>query len=230
MKQNLFLLFSFIFFLPTIFAATIFEDNFNDGNINGWTGYGTAPSQWQANSNLLKYNGGSYVGSISFAAIDSLLTPTNFTMEADFMITSSDSYGHIGFFWGYQSTNTFNTAYVRTHSDHITHWSYVNGSQSAESYLYATANNGVWYHMKISVDYTTKTMITQFGSTTQTFTGSTFDSINRNSGGKMGVLTWGEVGYFDNIVVTSTVPEASTIATFCMSLLLFIAYKMKKNL
>ncbi len=227
---------STIFFLfltlciPYLFAATIFEDNFDDGNITGWTGYGYTPANWQANSNMLKYNGYNYVGSIAFGAIDSLTTPTNFTMEADFRITSADSYGHIGFFWGFQNTSNFNTLYLRTHSDHVTHFSLLGGSQSSEYYLNIPgAANGSWYHMKISVDYTTRTMTTNFGSYTTTFTGTTFDAINRNTGGKMGVLTWGEVGYFDNVVITSSsVPEVSTIISMLLASLIFINHKRKK--
>jgi len=210
-------------------AAIIFSDDFNDGNMLGWTGSGYSASSWQASGGMLKFNGGSYSGVIAFCGIDAITTPSNFTMDADIKIAPADSnYGHVGFFWGYQDTSNFNTAYLRTHSDHVTNWSMVGGAQSSESYLNIPgAANNSWYHMHIEVNYATKVMLLEFAGYSTTFTGSTFDLINRNTGGKMGVITAGEVGYFDNVVI-SIIPEPGTWILCLAALAGIFISKMRK--
>lgn len=230
MKQKILGLLFLLCFVPALFAVVIFEDNFNDGNTNGWTAYGYNTGNWQTSSSTLKFNGTNYTNYINVFTMDGLITPQSFTMEADVRVSPTDnSTSHIGFIWGFQNTSNFNTAYLRTHSDHVTHWSYIGGSQSSESYVQVPgADNNVWYHMKITVDYTTKTMTTNFGGYTNTFTGTAFDTINRNSGGKMGVVTWGEVGYFDNVVITNNVvPEASTLLSVALAILVCFSLKIK---
>ncbi|MBI5788757.1 MAG: hypothetical protein HZA78_07890 [Candidatus Schekmanbacteria bacterium] len=217
-------------------AATIFSDDFNDGNAAGWAFYGPNSGYWSVNNGTLHHNSpGGYNSYSEFALIDGITTPNRFTLEADINVLGSkygNDWGHVGLIWGVNDFNypfqSFNTSYLRTHQDRVTNWSQVNGNWAYgnERFLNVTggATNGVTYHLKVDVDYTTRLMTVGLNSDSITFSDSTFDLLNQNSGGGIGLISWNDHISYDNVRLT-VVPEPATILLLVPGFLGMIGYK-----
>jgi len=211
-------------------AATIFADDFADGNTTGLTFYGSNSSSWSAASGQLIHNAPlGYDGTPEFALFNGITTPDRFTLAADASIISSingSDWGHIGFAWGVndlsQPFQSFNTSYLRSHQDRVTNWSTVNGSVAAERYLNTpSATNSLTYRFSIEVDYLARIMTTSFAGFSTTFSGADFDVINQNTGGGIGLISWNDNITFDNVVLStpSTVPVPAAFWLFGSGLL-----------
>lgn len=196
-------------------ATVLFADNFDDGDAQGWSFVGNNSSYWFVSGGQLHHQAPSgYQEPSTFAVINGLTTPDQFRFEADITVISSiygSDKGHVGLAWGINDliapVERFNTAYLRTHWDHVTHWSDVNGTYSSEYYLNTPAvTNGYPYHLVLDIDYAAHRMTTTLGNYTTTFTGSDFDWINANQGGAMGLISWHDDIAFDNIVISNTAP------------------------
>ncbi len=218
-------------------AAVLFSDNFDDGNTDGWSFYGTNSASWSAATGVLNHHAPSgYTGDRELALIDGINTPDKFTLEADVSVISSiygNDWGHVGFVWGVTDLiapyDNLNTSYLRTHQDLVTNWSIVNGNASVEQFMYTPgATNGVTYHMRIEVDYLTKTMVTTLDGYSTVFTGADFDLINPNTGGGIGFISWNDNITFDNVVLTdgnSAIPVPAAVWLFVSGLLCFSGWR-----
>ncbi|MCK6407235.1 MAG: PEP-CTERM sorting domain-containing protein [Rhodocyclaceae bacterium] len=197
-------------------SAPLFSDNFDDGDAAGWTFHGINQSSWNVAGGQLLHGGG-YTGQASYALIDGVVTPQHFSLEADVRVNANQfgrpDWGHVGLIWGVNTTSgNFNTAYLRTHWDHVTNWSVPYGSGER---LLSTpgTNNGSTYHLAVSVNYDTQTMSVSLDSQSITFTGADFAAINQNTGGGIGLISWSDDVTYDNIVLNALpVPEPETYA------------------
>jgi len=68
------------------------------------------------------------------------------------------------------------------------------------------AINDVVYHMKIDVNFDAQVMSLTIDNQSTTFTGVDFQEININSGGSIGLITWGERVGYDNVVFKNLSP------------------------
>ena len=204
----MFLLFTAIF--PTIScAAPSFEDNFGDGDMVGWTFDGINPGPWSAASGEMQSASTQTehvpvsLGGPGAALISGIITPDRFSLEADIRVIGAvpgfgNDWGHVGFVWGWSDSITFNASYLRTHNDHVTSFGTPGGAENRVDVPGAT--NDIVYHMKLEVDYLEQVMSLTIGTQSVTFTGADFQEININSGGSIGLITWGERVGYDNVV------------------------------
>lgn len=180
---------------PSVHAATLFSDNFNDGNAAGWSFYGPNAGSWTVAGGILHHDGG-YNGQASYALIDGIATPSHFALEADVTVISNKygtpDWGHVGLIWGVDTaTNNFNTSYLRTHWDHVTNWSMPYSTFAASERFLNTpgATNGVTYHLRTEVDYLAQTMTVTMGGFSTVFTGADFNVLNQHAGGGIGLIS-----------------------------------------
>lgn len=192
-------------------AATLFQDNFEDGNTTGWSFVGSNQGNWNASGGVL-HHGGGYDSKQAIALINGITTPSIFTLEADVSVQSNrygwPDWGHVGLAWGVTpgATLGFNTSYLRTHEDRVTNWSmpYASGG---ERFLNTPGTvNEPTYHLRVDVDSIARSMTVALDGWQTTFTGADFDLINQNSGGGIGLMSWSDNVTFDNIQVSTPVP------------------------
>lgn len=190
-------------------AAPSFEDDFDDGDMVGWSFDGINPGPWSAASGEMQSASTqtehvpASSGGPGAALISGLVTPDRFSFEADIRVIGDvpgfgNDWGHVGFVWGWVNSTTFNSSYLRTHQDEVTSFGTPGGAENKISVPGAT--NDVVYHMKIQVDYVAQVMSLTIGTESTTFTGVDFQEININSGGSIGLITWGERVGYDNVV------------------------------
>lgn len=203
------LVFFVVIFPANSSAATVFEDDFDDGDMVGWSVDGINPGLWSAVSGELQSASSqtSHVpadqGAPGAILITGIITPEHFSLEADVRVIGNvpgfgTNWGHVGFVWGWTDSASFNTSYLRTHSDHVTSFGTPGG---AENFLSIPgAINDVLYRMKIEVNSYTQVISLTIDDLTTTFTGADFQEININSGGSVGLITWGERVGYDNVV------------------------------
>ncbi len=148
-------------------AATIFSDDFSDGDTAGWVFYGSNSGSWSVPDGRLHHSASSgYTGEVEVALIDGITTPDQFILEADVSIVSSingGNWGHVGFAWGVTDLSepfeSLNTSYLRTHEDRVTNWSKLSGAFSGQQFMNTPgAINTITYHLSVDVDYLAKAM------------------------------------------------------------------------
>ena len=195
---------------PTISsAATIFEDNFDDGDMDGWSFDGIDTGPWSAVSGEMQSASTQTVhvpadqGGPGAALISGVVTPDRFSLEADIRVIGDvpafgNDWGHVGFVWGWSDSTNYNASYLRTHRDEVTSFGTPGGAENLLDVPGAT--NNVIYHMKVEVNFVTQVMSLTIGTQSATFTGVDFEEININSGGSIGLITWGERVGYDNVV------------------------------
>ncbi len=202
------LLFTAIF--PTISsAASSFEDNFDDLDMAGWSFDGINPGPWSAASGEMQSASTqtdhvtAAEGGPGAALISGVVTPDRFSLEADIRVIGDNpvfgsDWGHVGFVWGWSDSTNFNSSYLRTHRDEVTSFGTPGGAENLLDFPGAV--NDVVYHMKVEVDFEAQVMSLTIGDQSATFTGVDFQEININSGGSIGLITWGERVGYDNVV------------------------------
>jgi hypothetical protein len=203
-------------------AGIVFQDSFAGGSIANWTisgpnsgTWGVADGKLQTSLTQTAHN----PSSPGFAAINGITTSQHFKIEGDVQVIGVDpnrglglEWGHVGFFWGYQSPSSYSTGYLRTHQDHVTAW------EEPYSASNAADVNGVSYHLGFEVNYLTQQMTVSLNGVSATYGGLDFNAANSASGigGGLGVISWGERVSYDNVVVTdfmaAPVPEPETYA------------------
>ena len=137
------------------------------------------------------------------ALISGVVTPDHFSLEADVRVIGEvpgfgTDWGHVGFVWGWSDSTTFNTSYIRMHRDEVTSFGTPGGAENLLS-LPGAVNDAV-FHMKVEVNSGAQVMSLTVGDQSATFTGADFQEINVNSGGSIGLITWGERVGYDNVV------------------------------
>ena len=209
MLRYITLLFFAVIFPTISSAAPVFEDNFDDGDMAGWSFDGINPGPWSATSGEMQSASTQTIhvtaadGSPGAALISGIITPEHFSLEADIRVIGEVpgfgiNWGHVGFVWGWSDSNSFNASYLRTHADHVTSFGIPGGTENFLSV--PGAINDVVYHMKIDVNFDAQVMSLTIGDQSETFTGVDFQEININSGGSIGLITWGERVGYDNVV------------------------------
>ncbi len=209
-------------------AAVLFSDNFDDGNANGWSFFGNDANEWAVADGKLQSQLTSpsvYDGSPGFAIIDGITGLDNFVLEADVSVVGEvvghgSDWGHVGFVWGYTSPNSFNTSYLRTHQNLVTTWSrspFV--GDNAQTHLgVGNVTNNVTYHMTLDVDYTLQEMTISLDTFSLTLSGAQFTQYVPKQG-QIGLIQWGERVSYDNVVLSSQVPEPSLLALMLTGLM-----------
>ena len=202
------LLFTVIF--PTVSnAASSFDDNFDDGDMAGWSFDGINTGPWSAVSGEMQSASTQTVhvpadqGGPGTALISGVVTPDRFSLEADIRVIGDvpvfgNDWGHVGFVWGWSDSTNYNASYLRTHRDEVTSFGTPGGAENLLDFPGAV--NDVVYHMKVEVDFKAQVMSLTIGEQSATFTGVDFQEININSGGSIGLITWGERVGYDNVV------------------------------
>lgn len=239
MKKKLLLSMCLLLTPVSAMATTIFADDFSSGSLGAWTFHGNNAGDWSISSEELNHNAPSgYTGHPEFALMDGVVTPDRFTLEADVRVNTGihgNDWGHVGFVWGVNdltgSFDSFNTSYLRTHQDRVTNWSKLDGNNQGEQFLNVPgATNDTTYHLKIDVDYLTRTMMTSMAGYSTSFSGLDFDRINQNSGGGIGLISWGDNISYDNVVLSSpatAVPEPATMLLFGTGLVGLVGMRKK---
>lgn len=243
--------FLMIFFFAAIFpsisnATVIFEDDFNDGDMVGWEFSGINPGPWSAATGEMQ-SASTQTAHIpapdgpGAALISGIVTPAHFSLEADIRVIGDvpnqtpGDWGHVGFVWGWSDSTHRNTSYLRIHSDHVTSFGTPGG---AENFLSVPgAVNDAVYHMKVEVDANAQMVSLTVGGNSTTFTGVDYQEININSGGSVGLITWGERVGYDNVVLTdltisepmAPVPTASFWALLLLTVLLGLIVVMNRR-
>lgn len=217
--------------ISTAGAVVIFEDNFNDGDTAGWSFDGINPGPWSASSGEMQSASTQTPhvpvssGGPGAALVDGIVTPDHFSLAADIRVVGSvpgqpgGNWGHVGLVWGWTSNTSYNTSYLRTHADHVTSFATPGGAENLLAVPGAV--NDVVYRMVVEVDQTAQIMTLSLDGLTTTFTGADFLETNLNSGGALGLITWGERVGYDNVVLRDlslTVPAPATLAMFALGL------------
>ena len=189
-------------------ATTVFEDNFDDGDMAGWSFEGINPGPRSAASGELQ-SASTQTDHVPAAGggpgavlISGIVTPDHFSLEADIRVIGEvplfgNDWGHVGFVWGWTDSTNYNASYLRTHRDEMTSFGLPGGAENLLSIPGAV--NDVVYHMKVEVDFDAQVMSLTIGGQSATFTGADFQEININSGGSIGLITWGERVGYDNV-------------------------------
>jgi len=213
-------------------AGIVFQDSFASGSSANWTMSGSNSGTWgvadgklQSSLTQTAHN----PNSPGFAAINGITTSQHFKIEGDVQVIGVDpnrglglEWGHVGFFWGYQSPSSYSTGYLRTHQDHVTAWEEPFSAEVLTSLGFNASNatdvNGVSYHLGFEVNYLTQEMTVSLNGVSATYGLPAFGNANSLSGvgGGLGVISWGERVSYDNVVVTdytlAPVPEPETYA------------------
>ena len=213
-------------------AGIVFQDSFASGSSANWTMSGSNSGTWgvadgklQSSLTQTAHN----PNSPGFAAINGITTSQHFKIEGDVQVIGVDpnrglglEWGHVGFFWGYQSPSSYSTGYLRTHQDHVTAWEEPFSAEVLTPLGFNASNaadvNGVSYHLGFEVNYLTQQMTVSLNGVSATYGGLDFNAANSASGigGGLGVISWGERVSYDNVVVTdfmaAPVPEPETYA------------------
>jgi len=195
---------------PAISSAKNFEDNFDDGDMAGWSFSGTNPGPWSAASGEMQSASTQTPhlalteNSPGAALISGVITPDRFSLEADIRVIGGvpgqdpGDWGHVGFVWGWIDSGNHNTSYLRPHRDHVTSFGRPGGVENLLPVPGAV--NDVAYHMKLEVDLNAQIMVLTVDEESTTLTGTDFLEININSGGSVGLITWGERVGYDNVI------------------------------
>lgn len=215
-------------------AAVVFQDNFSGNSTANWSFSGPGASNWAAAGGKLQTatTQTTHAGVIGFATLNGYTTSSHFKLEADLQAVGPDpirgsDFGHVGFFWGYTSSNDFTTSYLRVHSNQVTVWQNPWSSEELLSLGINTVNaatdlTGASYHLSLDVNYATQTLTMTLDTASRTLTGSAFTSTVAPGGvgGNLGMITWGERVSYDNVVLTdytvADVPEPAMPALLAM--------------
>jgi len=193
--------------------ATIFFDDFNDGNSDGWVfpfnqGQSQGPGQWSVENGTLAQR---YFGDNNNGLVDNLVLSDQ-VIEAQVRTTR----GYAGFALWYQQVDDAWANYVA-----ISNWStgnarvveYTDGQASVYYYPAPGFDDTNWrfYDWRVEADSATGAL-TVFLDDTYIFTHTVTTSYRT---GLSGVYSGNEHGYFDNFRV-SPVPEPSTLAIWSL--------------
>jgi len=209
-------------FFESAQAGILFQDDFNNDvyiDPAKWVFGLNYIGQWdQTNFELRNMGGMSEIP--VFAYFKGITTPKSFTLQADVLVKhdyfGNTDRGYIGFFWG-QLQQNWNMTYLDLQNDKITSWS-TNGTG-----LYNTNYQLVnwWYHLSVTVDDVQNIIKINLGNDSNIFSGDEYYNINKNLGGSIGLLSWGDDVVWDNVKLT--IPDVTPPVPVPSTLLLFIS-------
>jgi uncharacterized repeat protein (TIGR01451 family)/fimbrial isopeptide formation D2 family protein len=120
-------------------GATLFEDNFNDGNANGWSGTGT----WSVVNGIYRTNS---TGASQYAGSNLW---TDFSFSAMIMVTSTGTaIAMPGLYFRYQNDNNYYRLYWINDNTQLRLRRRVNGNNNDTTINYPLSHN-YWYHVEI---------------------------------------------------------------------------------
>ena len=196
-------------------AGTIFFDDFDDGNADGWvfpvnSGMSQGPGQWSVENGALAQE---YFGDNNVGLVDDLILSDQ-VIEAQVRTTR----GYAGFAFWYQQVDDTLANYVA-----MSNWStgnarvveFTDGQAAVYYYPAPRFDDTDWrfYDWKVEADSATGAM-TVYLDDTYVFT-HTVTTPYRT--GLSGVYSGNEHGYFDDFRLTddiAPIPEPSTLVTF----------------
>ena len=206
--------------------AADFFDDFNDGDAVGWSFAGPNSAHWSvSDGRLIHQTPAGYTGTTETALITGWDTPSQFLFEADVAVLGSifgSDWGHVGLIWNVADPlvspgivasdfGSINTSYLRTHSDHVTSWSFLNQTSAGENFVATPGTiNGQTYHLSVENDSVARSITVSLDNHSQTFSGSAYDQINQSMSGGIGLISWNDTIAFDNVSLT-VVPEPSPL-------------------
>lgn len=188
-------------FVLSVSAATLFSDNFGDGNYNGWATYG---GTWTVSGGALTVNSGG-----GYKAVASGKSFTKFTYDADLRITNN---GEAGIIFRVTNPSTgadaFNGYYFGINAGtKLAVIGKMNGGWTCIATKNMLINNNTWYHLKVIADGTNiKCYVNDNASDYPDF--DVPDSSHTS--GTVGVRTWYATANFDNIVVADYTTPSGT--------------------
>lgn len=199
--------------MQTANAAVLYSDDFGDGDTDGLVFAGNDAGQWAAGGGVLNSSSGSddAYEARGYAFFDGAATSDHFRITADIRSIGANNrpngfsnFGHLGFAWDYNDDTHLNLVYARVHSNHVTTFSIDGGGSGELQYSVGSLANNIFYTMILEVDYVNQVMDVSFNGYTTQYSGATFANYIYNSGvntgGAIGLVTFGEEIHFDNVV------------------------------
>ncbi|MGB1109380.1 MAG: hypothetical protein ACPG4N_03445 [Gammaproteobacteria bacterium] len=193
-------------------AAVLYSDDYNAGTTNGLIFSGNDAGQWAASGGVLNSSSGSddAYEARGYAFFDGISTSDHFRLTADISAIRTNNrpngttnFGHLGFVWDYNDDTHLNLSYARVHSDHVTTFSIDGGGSGELQYSTGSLSNNNFYTMILEVDYVNQLMDISFNGVSTSYSGATFSNYlynnGVNTGGNIGLMTFGEEIHFDNV-------------------------------
>jgi hypothetical protein len=211
---------------PSQASMIIFQDDFSDNDLSNWSF--TSGQTWSVVGGALQTN--RVAAGFEFASMVGISTPEQFRLEVDVKNLSGASnkpsdQGHGGAFWDQSSGE--NKTYVRTHNNELNLYAIPGVGETHDPIV---ADNGDTIRYILDVDYFTQQLditaeviagnASNIGNSAHiSLSGSAFDArvLNPNSGGGIGLLTWGDSVSFDNVTLYA-VPEPLSLTLFAAGL------------
>ncbi|MDQ0898098.1 hypothetical protein QFZ80_001926 [Paenibacillus sp. V4I7] len=192
--------------MPSVFAANLFSDNFDDGNASGWT---TQNGTWS-----VVQDGGSYVykqtGSIEGRASAGNMSWTDYAVEANVKVDNWNGTNRVYVAGRYQDGNNFYAASLyNSNGGKLEIRKKVSGSTTTLATLDYPLATGTWYTVKLEI----------VGSTIRMYVNGVLQITKVDSDPATGpVITSGAVGLvaykssasFDQVVVTDSAGSTTT--------------------
>ncbi|NQX65122.1 pectate lyase [Paenibacillus alba] len=186
--------------IPSVFAANLFSDNFDDGNANGWT---TQNGTWS-----VVQDGGSYVYRQSSAnegrASAGNAAWTDYAVEANVKIDNWNGANRAYVAGRYQDGNNFYAASLyNSNGGKLEIRKKVSGSTTTLATLDYPLSTGVWYTIKLDIS----------GSTIRMYVNGTLQLTAADtslSSGAVGLIAYKAAASFDQIVVSDSSGSTTT--------------------
>jgi PelA/Pel-15E family pectate lyase len=184
-------------------AATIWSDNFNDGNASGWSTQNGSWSVVQDNGNYVYYQSSSNEGRASAGS----QSWTNYTIEAKVKVDNFNGSNRVYVAGRYKDGNNYYAASLYNSSGgKLEIRKKVGGSSSTLASKSYALSTGTWYNVKLEMSGSTIKMYVN-GTLQLTATDSSLTS------GGAGLVSFKALAKYDDVVVSDGAPTSSPTPT-----------------